>query len=166
MRKGLWRASLWAALALAALTGVGRAGDNETVGETLDVCVYPGDAGQYTGREAEWVGSRGQSRRLLGFKIGFRHAPANVGIRYRGHFENVGDTDWVSEGQVLTGGEGRRLEGFSIELTGKDAAKYNVLYQAHLENYGDTPVICNGLFAGTRGEGRRVEAISVIVVPK
>jgi len=36
---------------------------------------------------------------------------------------------------------------------------YDIFYQCHLQNIGDSSIYKNEEFCGTRGQGRRVEAI-------
>jgi hypothetical protein len=62
--------------------------------------------------------------------------------------------------------QSRRIEGFAIRLTGSQASKYDVFYQSHVEGIGNTARVGNSQFSGTRGQSRRVEAISVWVQPK
>jgi uncharacterized protein YjdB len=142
-----------------------RADDN---GLPLDVIVHlEGFANDWTFREGELAGTRGQWRRLEGFQINFRNPPPGIGLRYKAHLQGIGDTGWLSDGQFIgSRGQWRRLEGFAIELTGPNAAKYDVIYKAHLQDTGDTDWYANGHFCGTRFEGRRVEGIIVAIVPK
>ena len=113
-------------------------------------------------RENEFAGTRGQSRRLEGFQVQIVPGIPNLSMRYMAHLQNIGDVPFVNEGQFVgTRGQSRRLEGFAIELTGSQAATFNVVYMAHLQGTGDTPFFQNGQFCGTRGQSRRVEGILV-----
>ncbi|MFN5965880.1 MAG: hydrogenase, partial [Pseudanabaena sp.] len=54
-----------------------------------------------------------------------------VRFRYFAHLQNIGDTEFVDEGNFVgTRNEDRRLEGFAIELTGPDANNFDVFYMA------------------------------------
>ncbi|AKB82714.1 putative surface protein, responsible for cell interaction [Methanosarcina barkeri 3] len=83
------------------------------------------------------------------------------------HLENIGDVQWVTEGNFVgTRGQSRRLEGFAIKLTGKLAPQFTVQYMAHLQGIGDSGWFSDGEFCGTRGQSRRVEGIRVRVLRK
>ena len=58
------------------------------------------------------------------------------------------------------------MEGIEIELTGADAALFDVYYQVHAQNVGWMNLAKNGERAGTAGFGRRLEGIRIQVVPK
>ena len=136
-------------------------------GMKLDVLVHLEDLGDRRGHNNEFLGTRGQSRRLEGFSIKIDPPIPNLGIRYMAHLEDIGDVPYQQNGEFIgTRGQSRRLEGFAIELTGPAARKYDVLYMAHLQDRGDTPWCKNGQFCGTRGQSRRVEGISVRIVPR
>jgi uncharacterized protein YjdB len=109
----------------------------------------------------QFVGTKGQSRRLEGFTI--QPPPvAGLEIEYMAHIENQGDTHWHRNGHYCgTRGQSRRVEGFAIRLIGPSAGYYDVKYYAHVANYGDTPIGANGDFVGTRGQSRRVEGMAV-----
>lgn len=107
----------------------------------------------------QFVGTKGQSRRLEGFSIS---PPAGVELEYMAHIENQGDTHWVRSPQYVgTKGQGRRMEGFAVRVVGHSHHMYDVKYYGHVANYGDTPVCSNGDFVGTRGQARRVEGLAI-----
>jgi len=110
----------------------------------------------------QWAGTKGQSRRLEGFKI--YNLGGGISIEYMVHLQGYGDTRWTS-GYVGSKGQSRRLEGFAIRMKGVNANKWSVRYSAHLQGYGDTPTVRDGAFCGTRGQSRRVEAILINIVP-
>ena len=120
--------------------------------------------GTATGREAEWNGTRGLGKPLRGFAIKIDEPVEGLGIRYKGHFAGSGDSEWCENGQLLE--RGTQLEGIVVELTGPAASKYRVQYQTHLAFLGDSDVFEDGEFCGTRGEGRRCEAIVIVVKRK
>lgn len=155
-------AALLAVFVLAEANEVRAAGPN---GVKLQIIAHLQDIGDIEGREAEEVGTTGQGRRLEGFEVRLAEPIEGLGVRVRSHLEGMGDTPWTTE---FTGsrGQSRMLEGFCIELVGRAAEKYDVFYQGHLEGFGWTPAYSNGHFCGTRGLGRRVEAIIVVIKPK
>ena len=129
--------------------------------------VHVQDVGDRPLKNADWNGSKGQSRRLEAFELGITPAVAGLGLQYMAHESGVGDTPWMDSPKLCgTRGQSRRIEGLAVRLTGPNAGKYDVCYQAHLQEKGDTAVAKNGAFCGTRGQSRRVEAIKVWVQAK
>lgn len=96
---------------------------------------------------------------------------APIGVAYRGHVENEGNMP-KPEGMMVAGpevlgtrGQGLRIEGFWIELTGDDIpVDAGISYEVHVENKGWMKAVKNGDFAGTSGEGLRVESIKIALV--
>lgn len=136
-------------------------------GPALRVRAHLEGYGDRMGRESEFIGTRGEYRRLEGFQIEIATPVPNLSLQYMAHLEGIGDTPMVPEGNFVgTRGQHRRLEGFTIELTGSAAGNYNLFYLAHLQGIGDTPLMTGGNFCGTRGQSRRVEGILVRIEPK
>jgi uncharacterized protein YjdB len=138
----------------------------------LDLEVTVQNIGQISAPAFHFAGTRGKKLRLETFSLAFNPGRADLGLIYMAHVQNIGDTadpndpsTWTTEGNVI-GVPGLRLEGFAIELTGDDADDYTVSYMAHLQDKGDTDWVRDGQFCGTRGQNRRVEGMSVRVVPK
>ena len=139
----------------------------DTTNPKLDVLVHLQGLGDTAAHDDQFAGTRGQSRRLEGFRLQFNPEIPGLSMKYMAHLESTGDVPFVNEGQFVgTRGQSRRLEGFAIELTGPSAANFDVIYMAHLQGTGDTGFFQNGQFCGTRGQSRRVEGILVRVVPK
>jgi len=133
----------------------------------LEVMVHIEGIGDRKFSDNEMAGTQGESRRLEGLQLNFNPRRAGLGIRYMGHVQNVGDTPWVGEGQYVgTRGEGFRLEGFAVQLTGPEASKFNVYYMGHFAHHGDSRVLTNGELCGARGEGLTLEALKVWIQPK
>lgn len=133
----------------------------------LRVLAHVQGIGDTVGREDEWVGTKGQARRLEGFSVNFREPAYTPDLRleYMCHVQGVGDTDWKPEGSLCgTRGQSRRLEGFAIRLTGAAAEDYAVVYSCHVQGLGDRGPYSNGAFCGTRGQARRIEAMNVYVL--
>lgn len=100
---------------------------------------------------------------------------ASLGVAYRGHIQDYGDlpTDngLITDGGLLgTTGEGKRIEGLTMELTGENAATgdYSLRYNVHIQNEGwqaatDEPLSWkkDGDFAGSQGKSQRLEAIQL-----
>lgn len=92
-------------------------------------------------------------------------AVEDIGVKYWGHVQNVGDVDYVNGPEALgTRGRSLRIEGFCFELTGDVPAGANLEYQVHVQNYGWMTPVEAGQFAGTRGESLRVESIRIKLV--
>jgi uncharacterized protein YjdB len=133
----------------------------------LKVLAHIQGIGDRTFSAREYAGTKAQGRRVEGFQIKIEPPVPGLNLQYMAHVEGVGDTAWISEGE-LAGfrGQAKRIEGFAARLTGPQADKYDVFYTAHIQNVGDTPVTANGQYCGTRGKGLRVEGMTVWVEPK
>ncbi|MEG4939658.1 hypothetical protein [Microcoleus sp. F4-D5] len=133
----------------------------------LKVLAHIQGIGDRTFSDREYAGTKAQGRRVEGFQIKIEPPVPGLNLEYMAHVEGVGDTAWISEGD-LAGfrGKAKRIEGFAARLTGPQADKYDVFYTAHIQNVGDTPVTANGQYCGTRGKGLRVEGMTIWVEPK
>lgn len=112
-------------------------------------------------------GTVGQGKRIEAISIAEK-GNNNLNLRYRTHIENVGwESDWKTDGQISgSTGQDRRIEAIQIELTGDEAANFDVYYCVHVENYGWLYWASNGEAAGTTGYGCRIEAIKIVILPK
>ena len=112
------------------------------------------------------AGTEGQSLRLEGMKINVI-SDLDLGIRYCTHVQNIGWMDWSYDG-AMSGTEGLsyRLEAMKIELTGADAADYDVYYRVHVQNIGWMDWAKNGQMAGTEGQSLRLEGMQIKIVRK
>ncbi len=94
-------------------------------------------------------------------------ATGDISVQYRGHVQNKGDVP-LPVGSFVTGpnelgsrGEGLRLEGLRIELTGDVPAGAGISYDVHVQNKGWLGPVANGAYAGTTAQGLRIEAIKI-----
>jgi len=94
-------------------------------------------------------------------------ATEEIGVAYRGHVQNQGNMP-KPEGTLVAGpdalgtrGQGLRVEGFWIKLTGNVPKDAKIVYQVHVQNEGWMSFVKNGDFAGTSGKGQRVESIKI-----
>lgn len=94
-------------------------------------------------------------------------AMSDIGVQYRGHVQNKGDVP-LPAGSFITGpnelgsrGEGLRLEGLRIELTGDIPAGAGISYDVHVQNKGWLGPVANGAYAGTTAQSLRIEAIKI-----
>ncbi|WP_426337421.1 matrixin family metalloprotease [Pseudoduganella sp. R-31] len=131
-------------------------------GPAMRVRAHVEGYGDMLGVENQFLGTRGESRRLEGMQLEISSPVPGLSIEYMGHVEGYGDTQFQSEGSYLgTRGQGRRLEGIAIRLAGPAAGQYTVRYMAHIEGHGDSALHSDGQFLGTRGESRRLEGLLV-----
>ncbi|MEP6486616.1 hypothetical protein NDI43_08405 [Microcoleus vaginatus GB2-A3] len=128
----------------------------------IKVLVHIQGIGDRTFGAQEYAGTKAQGRRVEGFAINIDPPIPGLNVEYMAHVEGVGDTPWLSEGE-LAGfrGQAKRIEGFAVRLSGPQADKYDVFYSAHIQNIGDTDVSSNGEYCGTRGKALRIEGIKV-----
>lgn len=115
--------------------------------------------------EGEMSGTSGEAKRLESIRIA-TDIPG-LEIEYTTHVQKQGWTDWVSDYQDSgTTGLGRRLEAIKIELSGEQAANYDIYYRVHAQSYGWLDWAMNGGAAGTEGLAKRLEAIEIVLVDK
>lgn len=86
-------------------------------------------------------------------------------LSYSTHIQDYGTqtvfSDSVDEPITLgTTGEGKRLEGLTLQLDG-DLSQLGISYGAHIQDIGWQEDRSNGSFAGTTGQSKRIEAIHV-----
>jgi SpoIID/LytB domain protein len=112
------------------------------------------------------AGTTGQSKRMEAIKISIPNVQ-NLGVKYSAHVQDYGWLNYVSDGQIGgTTGQSRRMEAIKIELTGTNAAKYDIYYRVHSQDYGWLGWAKNGEAAGTQGLAKRMEAIEIVLVQK
>jgi hypothetical protein len=112
-----------------------------------------------------WLGTRGQGIQLTSLAV--KPAPSSlatpwpscVTLKYMGHVSGIGDTGWYDAPSFIQGG----LEGVAFKLDGACASSYVVEYQCHVQGIGDVALMAGPSFCGTRGQGRRLEAVKVTV---
>ncbi|MCH4154592.1 MAG: hypothetical protein LKF32_08135, partial [Mageeibacillus sp.] len=88
-------------------------------------------------------------------------------LMYQVHVQNIGWMDPVEAGQMAgTEGKGLRIEAVRIWLEGEVAKHYSVEYIVHVQDYGNAQCyVCNGTVAGTTGESKRIEELTVRITP-
>lgn len=111
---------------------------------------------EYKGVNNLVIGTTGEAKRLEMTSINID----NVDFTYLCHEENQGDVGGT-EGQALGSiGISRRLEGILFNITSIPQG-YTFKYRAHIENKGWTDWCISGQYAGTKGQGLRMEAIEI-----
>jgi hypothetical protein len=94
----------------------------------------------------------------------------------RGHIQDLGDYpadgSWVASPKLIgTVGQSKRIEGFELKASDSLPADLELRYNVHVQNIGwlydendPTTWAKNGDYAGTRGDGLRIEAIKIILL--
>lgn len=89
---------------------------------------------------------------------------SNNMLTYSTHVQNIGNTAWVSGGNVTgTTGRGLRVEGININLNqdSANALSGTIKYRTHVQDIGWTEWKILGQYSGTSGRAKRVEAIEI-----
>lgn len=89
---------------------------------------------------------------------------SNNMLTYSTHVQNIGNTAWVSGGNVTgTTGRSLRVEGININLNqdSTHALSGTVMYRTHVQDIGWTDWKTLGQYSGTSGRAKRVEAIEI-----
>lgn len=112
-------------------------------------------------------GTTGQAKRLEAIKIKVNSGGQDLHVNYSTHVQAIGWQNYVSDDQLSgTTEQAKRLEAIKINLTGAEAANYDVYYRVHAETYGWMDWVKNGDMAGTTGQAKRLEAIQIVIVKK
>lgn len=115
-------------------------------------------------------GTIGESKKIYSFKLSIdNHAIADekgLGIEYAAHIQDLGWTNYVSEGTALgNASQNKRMEAIKIRLTGNTNLNYTICYRVQTANLGWTGWAKNGEPAGTEGFEYGIEAIEVLLLP-
>ncbi len=130
----------------------------------LNVLVHQQSFDDLTGREAQWIGIKGRSKRLEGFQVSFKENIPGLKLEYQCHLQGHGDSNWKSADEFCgTRGEKRRLEGFAMRLSGQLAPYFKVVYGCHIQSSGDISGVLGDNYCGTKGLGKRAESLSVYI---
>lgn len=100
-------------------------------------------------------------KKVLGFQLRLRNAPAGLSLRYRVNVPGEGLVQNSAEDQYVGAESGRkRIIGFSLELLGPQASAYHLEYSARLRGQNQLIHAANGEFCGSLGEtGRTIDAV-------
>lgn len=132
----------------------------------LAVMVHEEGNGDTWGGAHQYVGTKGQNRRIEGISIAISPPVPGLYIEYFVHGQSYADGPWTRDGGFAgTRGQNLRIEGIQVRLLGPLAPLFDVVYVAHCEGIGDQQAQ-NDMFCGTRGQGLRCEGISVSVTRK
>ncbi|MBO4365610.1 MAG: Ig domain-containing protein, partial [Eggerthellaceae bacterium] len=120
-------------------------------------------------RNGVMAGTEGKGYRLEGIEIKLEKkatkqstgADGIVGVRYRGHVQDVGWQAYVIDGDIAgTSGRSLRVEALNIALD-KGIYSGGIEYQSHVQNVGWQGWKSNGAMTGTSGKSLRVEALRI-----
>ncbi|WP_428718868.1 hypothetical protein [Undibacterium curvum] len=132
----------------------------------LAVMVHEEGNGDTWGGAHQYVGTKGENRRIEGISIAISPPVPGLYIEYFVHAEGIGDMQAVRDGGFAgTRHQNRRIEGIQIRLLGPLAPLFDVVYMAHCEEVGDKQGQ-NDTYAGTRNLNLRCEGIMVSVTRK
>ena len=127
------------------------------------------------GWEKDWkydgadLGTVGRGLRLESMKIELENADIfkSANIMYRGHVQNIGWQDYVSNGEMSgTEGRGFRIEASQIKLDGDITNYFDIYYRTQVENTGWLDWAKNDELTGSAKYARRIETIQIKLVPK
>ncbi|MCC6459612.1 MAG: S8 family serine peptidase [Saprospiraceae bacterium] len=107
-------------------------------------------------------------RRVLGLRLRLHPASAGLQLRYKVNVSLGGIVESKKEGDFTgTTVASRRILGFALELSGSQAAQYELEYAARLKGRKTLDKAKNGAWCGTtKTTGRTVEAISILLKKK
>ena len=141
--------------------------DSRTVSPVVTYSSYvEGQKWQKEVSDGTLSGTSGTAKRIEAIQMKIQNLPG-VSVRYSAHMQSNGWLDW-STGPAINGlpGSNKRLEAIKLELTGPNAANYDIYYRVHVQKFGWLGWAKNGAPAGSEEYGYRAEAIEVKVVPK
>ncbi|HLO52306.1 MAG TPA: hypothetical protein VK211_28160 [Kamptonema sp.] len=118
----------------------------------------------------KYCGTRGKSLRIEGIKVWVQPSQsvvaakpqpvANVGLKVLAHIQGIGDRTFTAGQDAGSRGQGRRLEGFQINIE-PPIPGLSLQYMAHVEGVGDTAWLNEGELAGFRGKAKRIEGFAI-----
>ena len=112
-------------------------------------------------------GVTGESKRMEAIKIHIGAGYGDLGVTYSTYADGTGWQQAVSNGAVSgSEGQSKAIQAIKIELTGTQAANYDIYYRVHSQTYGWLGWAKNGAPAGSQGYGKRMEAVQIAVLAK
>lgn len=109
------------------------------------------------------TGDFNPARKVLGFRLNLNPSHKALQIKYKANVPGVGIVENQSEGAYVGAESGRqRIIGFSIELEGAAAQKFDLEYSARLQGAPNLASGKNGAWCGTdKKTGKTIQAVSV-----
>lgn len=85
-----------------------------------------------------------------------------INFRYSTHIQDIGWQPYKNNSQISgTTGEARRVEAFTMSITGVSNSQLGIKYRGYSQTYGWLKWVNNGAIAGTTGQSKRLEAIQL-----
>lgn len=110
------------------------------------------------------AGSAGSGRQIEALRLAMAGGAVTGDISWRGWVQDRGWEPWTTSADHIGSG-GARLEAFEIKLTGNLASTHSIRYSAYVQGLGWQTRLDGGT-AGTIGQGLRIEAVTIELVPK
>lgn len=112
------------------------------------------------------AGTTGEGLRVEAINLKIDHS--DLGIRYRTNVQGSDSwTGWSKDGETSgTTGQQKHIEAVQIELTGKEAANYDIYYRVHSRAFGWLGWAKNGQPSGSKGYNYRIESLEVQLIKK
>ncbi|MBQ6394730.1 MAG: hypothetical protein IJH87_00075 [Atopobiaceae bacterium] len=149
-------------------SGVDQAPEPETVQQgSPDGSASPAEgdpSGESSDPAVEDADGEAEDPEEMGLGLGdAEEAPVIAAVEYRGHVQDIGWMDYVSNGASCgTSGQSKRVEAIRIRLLDETGAQVNgVSYQAHVQDIGWQEWKSDNDLCGTSGQSKRVEAIRI-----
>jgi hypothetical protein len=93
----------------------------------------------------DWIGSRGQGRRIEAFSVRPLEKLASTDIEYKAYGPGGRETPWVTAAALCgTRGQGIALTGFAVRLAAAPSERFDVVYQGAFVESGVTAPRRNG----------------------
>jgi hypothetical protein len=126
--------------------------------------------GDVTAKRQEWLGTKGQGRRLEAVGVKPQTVAGNaeswpffLKLMVQVSYPGTGLSGWVEAPSLAgTKGLGRALNGVAFKIAGPCTRDYTVEYSCHISDLGDQPVAADGTLCGTNAN-RQLEAVTVTV---
>jgi hypothetical protein len=116
-------------------------------------------AGYQTAQIGYQLGTTYESKALLSFNFNINPYNPIPPFTYGAHVANIGDV--VNVGCYDGIYYNKRIEAFWINTNIFNGFATNVYYQGHSQNFAWSAIVSPPSFVGTKGEGRRLEAIKI-----
>lgn len=111
----------------------------------LEISVHLERLGDRTFPAGQWIGNRGQRRRIEAFAIRPLEAISSQDIEYKAFGPNGRETPWVTDAKLCgTRGQGIPLTGFAIRLASHLRERYDVTYEGSFFDGGISGPVSNG----------------------
>lgn len=121
--------------------------------------------------DGEISGTTGESRRIEAIEIeivdniniiGSEEVDDEASISYKGHIQNIGDTGYCKDGEILgTSGRALRLEGLELSLGKNLPSSIGIDIAEHIQDLGWKYKLSEKDYIGTKGQSKRIEALSL-----